>query len=591
MPSTQGGPGDAEAAGGPDQATDRGDGHQAEPGDEHEVAALRAGPPGVRAGWVSAVAGRRRRRRAAASRTRHTRIDHGEHEPDPAARPQRPLGAGGRGSRGASRRRTRSPRRRARRRSGARRACPVSRDRTSGSAPRSASVDAWMGSCGAAARIMPGMPRLTAVMLAWRDEPLLVESVHAVLASDGSRGRRGAGRQRLHLGRRRAAVGRGGRDAWSTRATTSASPAAATSAPGTPPAEFLAFVNGDAVVRPDALHHLVAALGDDVGLATASVRLYDEPDVINSAGNPVHFTGLSWAGGLGQPATAYAEQPRGRLRVRRRHGLPRATGSSRWAASASRCSPTARTPSSACGRGSAGWKVVYVPEAVVAAPLRVLAQPAEVLPPRAQPPVPGAHGLRPRPAVRRLPPAARPGAGDLALALRDGWARQKLAGWWWLLRHAGLVRSRRRQVRSERVVSDRELARVLTGDLDFDLPGLTRARAGPARVPGILVHRTPPGVTTNERKEPPCPPPTIRRCSPSTRTGITLAGQQDVVLDVLFDERRIWSFWSQRDTEARRGRRPTLGGLAEAAGAVPRRQHPAHRPRATSPVTTSSTRS
>jgi hypothetical protein len=61
----------------------------------------------------------------------------------------------------------------------------------------------------------------------------------------------------------------------------------------------------------------------------------------------------------------------------------------------------------------------------------------------------------------------------LALAVRDGWARQKLAGWWWLLRHAGLVRSRRRQVRSERVVSDRELARVLTGDLDFDLPGMS----------------------------------------------------------------------------------------------------------------------
>ena len=32
--------------------------------------------------------------------------------------------------------------------------------------------------------------------------------------------------------------------------------------------------------------------------------------------------------------------------------------------------------------------------------------------------------------------------------------------------------------------------------------------------------------------------------------GITLSGRQDVVLDVLFDGRRIWSFWSQRDTEA-----------------------------------------
>jgi hypothetical protein len=32
--------------------------------------------------------------------------------------------------------------------------------------------------------------------------------------------------------------------------------------------------------------------------------------------------------------------------------------------------------------------------------------------------------------------------------------------------------------------------------------------------------------------------------------GITLRGEQDVVLDVLFDGRRIWSFWSVRDTDA-----------------------------------------
>ena len=67
-------------------------------------------------------------------------------------------------------------------------------------------------------------------------------------------------------------------------------------------APVLAFVNGDAVVRPGALRALVDTSTDDaVGLASGSLRLYDEPDVMNSAGNPVHFTGLSWAGGLGEP--------------------------------------------------------------------------------------------------------------------------------------------------------------------------------------------------------------------------------------------------------------------------------------------------
>lgn len=32
-------------------------------------------------------------------------------------------------------------------------------------------------------------------------------------------------------------------------------------------------------------------------------------------------------------------------------------------------------------------------------------------------------------------------------------------------------------------------------------------------------------------------------------TGITVTGSDDVVLDVLFDGRRVWSFWAQRDTE------------------------------------------
>ena len=39
---------------------------------------------------------------------------------------------------------------------------------------------------------------------------------------------------------------------------------------------------------------------------------------------------------------------------------------------------------------------------------------------------------------------------------------------------------------------------------------------------------------------------------------ITLAAKQDVVLDVLFDGRRIWSFWSQRDTEPDEGDRRSV---------------------------------
>ncbi len=131
---------------------------------------------------------------------------------------------------------------------------------------------------------------------------------------------------------------------------------------------MLAFVNGDAVVRPDALAHLVAALDDGlddtVGLATASVRLYDQPEVINSAGNPVHFTGLSWAGGLGRPATAYAE-PR---EVASASGAATVVRRDRFAALGGFCEPMfayCEDTELSLRCWQRGWRVVYVPQAVV----------------------------------------------------------------------------------------------------------------------------------------------------------------------------------------------------------------------------------
>ena len=65
--------------------------------------------------------------------------------------------------------------------------------------------------------------------------------------------------------------------------------------------QWLVFLNSDAVVAADAVAALVRPLLDgQVGLATGSVRLADRPNIMNTAGNPVHFTGVAWAGGLGE---------------------------------------------------------------------------------------------------------------------------------------------------------------------------------------------------------------------------------------------------------------------------------------------------
>jgi hypothetical protein len=53
-------------------------------------------------------------------------------------------------------------------------------------------------------------------------------------------------------------------------------------------------------------------------------------------------------------------------------------------------------------------------------------------------------------------------AAMLALAVKEGWTRDKLAGWAWLLRNAGWLRRHRRQTQRLRRVRDRELARFLS---------------------------------------------------------------------------------------------------------------------------------
>ena len=65
-------------------------------------------------------------------------------------------------------------------------------------------------------------------------------------------------------------------------------------------APFIVFLNSDAVVEPGAIGAIIAPLRqEEIGLTTGLVTLFDQPDQVNAAGNPVHISLLSWAGGFG----------------------------------------------------------------------------------------------------------------------------------------------------------------------------------------------------------------------------------------------------------------------------------------------------
>jgi GT2 family glycosyltransferase len=72
--------------------------------------------------------------------------------------------------------------------------------------------------------------------------------------------------------------------------------------------EYLVFLNPDTVVQPGALAALLApfAARPEIGLTTACIMHLHQPDVINTCGNTMHYTGLTYCRGAGQPRARYA---------------------------------------------------------------------------------------------------------------------------------------------------------------------------------------------------------------------------------------------------------------------------------------------
>jgi hypothetical protein len=71
--------------------------------------------------------------------------------------------------------------------------------------------------------------------------------------------------------------------------------------------EYLVILNPDTVLLPGALDALLAPLttAADVGLTTACIVHMHEPSRINTCGNTVQFTGLTYCRGAGQPRADY----------------------------------------------------------------------------------------------------------------------------------------------------------------------------------------------------------------------------------------------------------------------------------------------
>lgn len=319
----------------------------------------------------------------------------------------------------------------------------------------------------------PGHPRVSAVVLAWQDEPLLDSAVRALLASTGVDVEVVVVDNGCTMG----AVDAVGR----LEQVTVVRPGVNTGFTGgcrlgveASTGDFIALVNSDAVVTESALAALASvARRPDVGIATASVRLHNDPGIVNTVGNPVHFLLLSWAGGLGDSAAEHVEE--------------------RDVASASGAACLLRREVWDSLGGFAddffayhedtelslrcwqrGLRVVYVPDAVVTHDYAFARNKDKMyLLERNR-----LAMLASLPQARTLALIAVPALalefGLLVLALREGWWRQKLRGWWWLVLHRRQLVARRRKVQRDRLVADRDMAALFADRFDataFPLSG------------------------------------------------------------------------------------------------------------------------
>jgi GT2 family glycosyltransferase len=222
-------------------------------------------------------------------------------------------------------------------------------------------------------------------------------------------------------------------------------------------ADLVALVNPDALVEPDALAELVAvAQRPEVGLATASVRLADRPDRLNSAGNDIHFLGVSWSGHFDEPAADH-DQPQA---VTAASGAALAARRQVWDALGGLADELFAYYEDAdlslrCWQR--GWEVVFVPSAVVVHRYEFSRNPVKYRLLERNRLTMVLTEFGPRHLALVAPALAGLELAMIGYAASDGWLGSKLAAYRWLWRHRGWIRARRRRIQAARVVPERDL--------------------------------------------------------------------------------------------------------------------------------------
>lgn len=310
----------------------------------------------------------------------------------------------------------------------------------------------------------PPPPTVSAIVLAWKAEPWLLRCIEALLTSrdvqvevvlvdngcttDDVEKYRGNPQVKI--------VGDG--DNLGYAGGNNLGAAAATG-------EYLALVNGDLVVEPTTLRRLIDVMrGPDVGMAVASVRLADDPALVNAGANPVHVLGLSWSGGMGKPETQALP-----VDTAAASGACVMTTLAHWrrldgfdAEYFAYHEDTELSLRTHC----VGLRVLYVPDAVGVHRYEFSRNPFKMYMSERNRLMFVLTMWPARALMLLFLPLLGLEVAMLAMAVGQGWAGAKVRGWRWLWANRAHIKARRRQLLAERTVPDREWMGLLTTRVD-----------------------------------------------------------------------------------------------------------------------------
>ena len=230
--------------------------------------------------------------------------------------------------------------------------------------------------------------------------------------------------------------------------------------------ETLVFLNPDTTVAPGSIGELERALEDDsVAIAMGRLLLMDRPDTLNAAGCAIHVSGLAWSDGYGEPADSLSET----------REITYANGSALAIRAALFRELGGFTDELFIYHEDLelGWRARMQGYRIVVEPKADVFHEYDY----------GRHGTKnyymernrlifvgsaysARLLLLLSPVLVATEVGLVVLAWRQGWLRDKVAGWRWIARNASWLARHRRELQRARTVPDRELASHLTAVVD-----------------------------------------------------------------------------------------------------------------------------